>query len=400
MLTCGGADIVADAKREASGDRTEFGSSFAGQVRRLLMAHGIEGILVCSNSKGGELRQGNVLSINIPRWADKSRGLGFHLSRTLHGIRLARYARRNRVDLAIIDSGTAHYFSLAAFRIFRIPVAVNFHNVRWPIGFEPKGLMKRVIRYLDSAFFRKIPVAILGCSPECQRQARADGADGLPFFSWTGQYRREGFNPRVNEQNPDQPFRLMFAGRVEKNKGVFDLLKIIATVNERGGRTVVVEVCGDGTALPDLRSKVSLLGLVDVVTIRGRLSGLDLADAYLRTDAVIVPTRGDFCEGMPLVCAEAVLSGKPIITSRLSNALPVLGAAIMEAEPENIESYVNAIAALAEDRGMYSRLQAQCVNVSAQFFDRSQCYAAAVDRLIAATFPNHVPLDDYELISL
>ena len=400
MLTCGGADIVADAEREARGDSTGFGSSFAGQVRRLLIAHGIEGILVCSNSKGGELRQGHVLSINIPRWADESGGLGFHLSRTLYGIRLARYAHRNRVDLAIIDSGTAHYFSLAAFRIFRIPVAVNFHNVRWPIGFEPTGLVRRAIRYLDSAFFRKIPVAALGCSPECQKQACADGANVLPFFSWTGQYKREAFSPSVNKQNPDQPFRLMFAGRVEKNKGVFDLLKIIATLSQRRGRAVVVEVCGDGTALPELRSKVSLLGLGSVITIRGRLSGLDLTAAYLRSDAVIVPTRGDFCEGMPLVCAEAVLSGKPIITSRLSNALPVLGAAIMEAEPENIESYVNAIAALAEDCVKYNQLQAECFTVSAQFFDRSKCYAAAVDRLIAATFPRHVPLTDYESISV
>ncbi len=399
MLTCGGADIVADAEREIRGDSSGFGSSFAGQVRRLLFAHGIEGILVCSNSKGGELRQGNVLSINIPRLAERFGALGFHLSRTLYGIKLARYAHRNQVDLAIIDSGTAHYFSLTAFRIFQIPVAVNFHNVRWPTGFEPKGIVKRTIRILDSAFFRHVPVAALGCSPECQNQARADGADGLPFFGWTAQYKRGGFSSGVNEQTPDQPFRLMFAGRVERNKGVFDLLTMMAALDERPGRSVVIEICGDGAALPELRSEVSRLNLDSVVTIRGRLSGLDLADAYLRSDAVVVPTRGDFCEGMPLVCAEAVLSGKPIITSELSNALPVLGAAIIEAQPENIESYIDAIEALVNQPGTYSQLQAGCATVSGQFFDRSKCYAAAVDRTITATFPYHVPLADYEAIA-
>lgn len=58
-------------------------------------------------------------------------------------------------------------------------------------------------------------------------------------------------------------------------------------------------------------------------------------------------TRRDFCEGMPLVCAEAMLSGKPVVTSRLSNALPVIGDTILEAQPEDIKSYAHAVRRLA-----------------------------------------------------
>ena len=75
---------------------------------------------------------------------------------------------------------------------------------------------------------------------------------------------------------------------------------------------------------------------------------------------------------MPAVCAEAVQAGLPIITSRLSNAIPVLGEAIIEAQPESIESYASAILTLAGDRRIYGKLQNACPDCARQFFDRSR----------------------------
>lgn len=398
MLTCGGADIVADAERDLNRQTDGFATSFAAQARRLLRLHRIEGILICSNAKGGEMLHDGILSINIPRWWDTKQSWRFHLSRIVHGIKLARYAKRNGVDLAVIDSGTAHYFSLAAFKLAGIPVAVNFHNVRWPIGYEPSGSVKRLVRKLDSWFFRNVAIGALGCSPECSNQARADGAGNLPFFPWSGQFIAEGFNSALNPHEASLPFRLLFAGRVERNKGVFDLLTVASSLKGRTGRQIVVEFCGDGTALDELRHEIGRLELSGMVTARGRLSPSELAEAYARCDALILPTRGDFCEGMPLVAAEAVLSGKPVITSRLSNALPVMGGAIAEAEPENIQSYVNVIAAMADDPEIYERHQRECDQVSRQFLDRSQSFAAALDRLIETVRPRHELLRDYDII--
>jgi len=398
MLTCGGADIVADAERDLHRKTDGFATSFAAQARRLLRMHGLEGVLICSNAKGGEILHDGILSINIPRWWDTKQGWRYHLSRIVHGVKLAGYARRNGIDLAVIDSGTAHYFSLAAFKLYGIPVAVNFHNVRWPVGYEPSGPVKKLVRKLDSWFFRNVSVGALGCSPECSNQARADGAENLPFFPWSGQFMAEGFDSVLNPQEASVPFQLLFAGRVERNKGVFDLLTIASFLKGRAGRQIVVEFCGDGAALDELRQEIGRLGLSDMVIARGRLSASELAEAYSRCDALIVPTRGDFCEGMPLVSAEAVLSGKPVITSRLSNALPVLGGAIAEAEPEDIQSYVSAIAAMADQPEIYARHQQACADVSGQFLDRSLSFAAALDRLVKSVRPEHTPLKDYSRI--
>ena len=61
------------------------------------------------------------------------------------------------------------------------------------------------------------------------------------------------------------------------------------------------------------------------------MSREDLVKAYGNSHAVIIPTTSSFTEGMPAVASEAVLTGRPLITSRLSNALDVLEGAVVEA---------------------------------------------------------------------
>jgi hypothetical protein len=74
----------------------------------------------------------------------------------------------------------------------------------------------------------------------------------------------------------------------------------------------------------------------------------------------------------------------------------VLGPAVIEAEPEIIESYVEAILTLAENRATYDRLSNACPELARQFLDRGRSYPAAIDRLIAHLFPNWKPLAHYE----
>lgn len=381
----GGGDIVAAQRKELAGDSSigETSLTFSGQLYRYCVERGFQGLFTSHCRRADCLDTPLVRLVNAPR-AEGNGGFGFHAGRVAYGVRLARMARAFRADLALIDSGTTHHFALAAFRLLGLPVAVNFHNVRWPQGFEPRGPIARTVRAWDSWAFRHVVVAAMGCSPECGVQARADGATALPYFGWCAQYLPEGFEDSAVEASRN-PFRLLFAGRVEDNKGVFDLLRISAALKERSSIPVAIEVCGDGSALGALRAAVATSGQGDRITVRGRLERAELLAAYRRAHAVIVPTRSTFCEGMPLVCAEAVLLGRPVITSRVSNALPVLGEAIAVAQPDDVASYAEAVRSIAEDPALYERLRAACPAAAAQFFDRSRSYAAAVERLIAAT---------------
>ncbi len=382
----GGGDIVAAQRKELSGDSAvgQTSLTFSGQLYRYCAERGFPALFTSHCSRVDSLDTALVRLVNVPRAGDHLGGWRFHASRVAYGVKLARMARAFRADLALIDSGTTHHFALTAFRLLGIPVAVNFHNVRWPQGFEPSGFSARTVRAWDSWTFRNVILAAMGCSPECGVQARSDGATGLPYFGWCAQYVPEGFDATDVEADRT-PFRLLFAGRVEEDKGVFDLVSIAAALRERCAVPVTIEVCGDGSALGALRTAVATSGQADRIAVRGRLERAELLQAYRRAHAVIVPTRSSFCEGMPLVCAEAVLSGRPVVTSRLSNALASLGEAIAVAQPDDVSSYVEAVRSIAEDPDRYERLRAACPGAAAQFLDRGRSYTAAVDQLITTS---------------
>jgi glycosyltransferase involved in cell wall biosynthesis len=379
----GGGDIVAAQRKELSGDSTigETSLTFSGQLYSYCAEQGFHALFTSYCRRADSLDTPLIRLVNVPR-AESEGGLRFHAGRVAYGLKLARMARAFGADLALVDSGTTHHFAVAAFRLLGIPVVVNFHNVRWPQGFEPRGAIARTVRACDSWAFRHVILAALGCSPECGVQARADGASALPYFGWCAQYVPEGFedSPPAASRNP---FRLLFAGRIEDNKGVFDLLRISAALKERCSIPVLIEVCGDGSALGPLRAAVAAGGQGDRITVRGRLERAELLAAYRRAHALIVPTRSTFCEGMPLVCAEAVLCGRPVVTSRVSNALPVLGDAIAVAQPDDVASYAEAVRRIVEEPALYERLRAACPAAAAQFLDRRRSYAAAVAQLVA-----------------
>jgi len=258
-------------------------------------------------------------------------------------------------------------------------------------------LVPKILRALNSFFFRHFASAAIGCSPECEAQARTDGADNLPFFQWRGQYVLAGFDP-TQPARERVPFRIVFAGRVERNKGVFDILAMSELLAAHCATPVIFEVCGEGGALTELRRVVAIAELSDHVIVRGRLNRAELLEAYARAHLVIVPTRGDFCEGMPLVCSEAVLAGRPILTSRVSNALPLMSAAIAEAQPEDVESYVDQIIKLIEQPGYYDQRAAACYDASRQFVDRSKSYSATIDRVVTHLFPDRQPMRNYDAL--
>jgi glycosyltransferase involved in cell wall biosynthesis len=395
----GPGDIVGAHRAQMSGKPiiSETSIIYSGQLLNYCREQNIETLAISYNSRFDSLRDGIFCIENRPRRWARAGGIKFHLSNISYAGYLAVRAWQFGADLAIIDSGSAHYFALAMFRVLGIPVAVNFHNTLWPNGFKPKQLVPRLLLSLDAWFFRRIAVGSIGVSPECGRQVRQLVGGELPFFEYRAQYHIEGFQfvQRDSERNP---FHILFVGRVERNKGVLDIATMAERLRRKSTISVVFDVCGDGSALAELKRAINEKGVDDIVNVHGRLARPELLQMYARAHAVIVPTRSDFCEGLPMTCAEGILSGLPLITSRLSNVIPVLGPALVEAEPENIESYVLAILKLTEDRYLYEHLSAATPELARQFLNRAQSLPAAIDRLIAHVFQSWKPLNDYNLL--
>jgi len=391
-----GDHVRAHREGMARGTASTTSLAFSEQLFNYCKATANPILAISSHPRADSIEDGTIFAENRQKShrGTEPSGLAFHLLQLRYAAYLAYRAWRFRANVAFIDSGVTHYFALAIFRLLGILVIVNLHNVLWPQGFPPTSLSGRIVRKLNAQFFRRIASGAIGVSPECERQVLSEARDTIPFFQYLCQFNRDGFRKAPGYRGG--AFHVAFAGRAETDKGVFDLVEISDILTSKCSTRVVFHVCGDGSALGPLRNLVHQKALEDSIVIHGHLARENLLELYSSCHAVIVPTTSTFPEGMPQVCAEAVISGLPIVASKVTNALDVLGPAIAEAETNNAASYAEQICRLATEPSFYEKLRSATGSLSEQFFDRSRSYPAAVDRMLSKLFPGRGYTSDWD----
>jgi len=100
--------------------------------------------------------------------------------------------------------------------------------------------------------------------------------------------------------------RLLFVGRLNKQKGLELLLRAMAAMETR----VSLDVVGDGEEAERLRQLAATLEIEDRVTWHGGLVHERLVDMYRSATALVVPSMD---EGLGLVAVEAQLCETPVV---------------------------------------------------------------------------------------
>jgi glycosyltransferase involved in cell wall biosynthesis len=103
-----------------------------------------------------------------------------------------------------------------------------------------------------------------------------------------------------------QTDRLLFVGRLNKQKGIELLLQAVSRVS----RPIHLDVVGDGEDREKLQELAGALGIADRVRWHGALPQPRLADFYRGATALVVPSVE---EGLGLVAVEAQLCETPVI---------------------------------------------------------------------------------------
>jgi glycosyltransferase involved in cell wall biosynthesis len=275
--------------------------------------------------------------------------------------------------VAVLESGSSHFFAGWLFRLCRIPVITVLHNTIWPAGFPPKRPIQKLIRFLDSLFFRWGSFANIGVSPECCRQvAQLTNGHSGPNYEIRAQFIEERFKPIVAAPRFDGTrLNVMFIGRITREKGVFDILTIAEKLHRRYPNRVHWEICGTGPDLEELTRQMTQRALPNV-TIHGWVSMETLQTIYDRSHFSIIPTTSGFAEGLAMTAAEAILAGRPIITNPTVPALEILQPAALVGKTDDPDSYVKVIEGILGDPGIYQQLVNQCDPLKSQFYDRNK----------------------------
>ncbi len=315
----------------------------------------------------------------------KQRGALYHLGQFWAGIRMGISAMRFGADV-VVFSGGASWFSLGWLRWFGVKIVPTLHCVLWlksdPM---PRGI-KNLVWKLNARFFRTSIAGVLSLSNDITHQlAELTRSVQKPIEPFLPSYRRESF-AGLDTTLPPPPFRVFFAGRIERNKGVFNLLEIARRFAHEGRSDIEFDLCGDGSALAELRKEAEEAGLQSRFRCHGHQDKPRMRAMYSQTHVVIVSTTTDFIEGFNKVVAEGILAGKPVITSSVCPALEYVADGVVEVPPNDTQAYGDAIIRLYEDRSLYESKRRGCAALQEQFYDANRGWAAALKRMLDRLF--------------
>jgi glycosyltransferase involved in cell wall biosynthesis len=365
---------------------TETSVTFSSQVEQYCADIGADLLMVGHHPQRAVLTDGKVRIEHLPKPWPGARGGLFHLGELVHAARLLTRAIQFKADVAIIESGSPFDAWKVLFSFFGMKVVPICHNTLWPQGFKPKTAKARLRRWIDGFFWRHVPFATICVSPACVRQVEESSGGGAgQVLLALAQFPQERFRdippPPAAEQGP---FTVLYVGRIVQEKGVFDIIDIAALVEAEAPGAFRWIVGGDGPDLHELRRRRDDFGLGRTVDIRGWISPEELPATLAAAHACIVPTRSSFPEGLPMTAVEAVLAGRPVITSKVVPALELVRSAVVEYETDDLKSCARAIIALAEDELRYRRLCSNARSAAAPFVDPRFGLTSALKRALGA----------------
>lgn len=221
---------------------------------------------------------------------------------------------------------------------------------------------KKIIDVMDKFIIRRAD-AIIVHGPYMKKQMRA--VKVLPKrvieFNWSFKH----FLTEIKNSAPSffpsewkQKKIILFIGRLEARKGVFDLLeaciKILKTSNE-----CALAYAGSGGAFDPLQVKIMALKLESRVKLLGMIPHDQIP--YLIRDCYIVvtPSRSEFSEGRCMAAMEGLVMGKPVIAPN-NGPFPFLVKDYKNGllfHTDSTDALYNKIRQIVNDNELYAQLK-------------------------------------------
>jgi glycosyltransferase involved in cell wall biosynthesis len=205
--------------------------------------------------------------------------------------------------------------------------------------FDDEPLTWRLQKGLLRSRWWQGPVTVYGHWPNQPKQI-------IPFFTsimtndQVAHARAAAANKKTN-----QPLKLLFVGRLSKEKNVDVILDAIGRLKE-DGIAMEATIVGDGPQFEVLQNKASSLGLGKYVTFAGAMSFDQVLDFYSASDVLVLVSK---TEGWPKTVVEAMAFGL-ICVGINQGALPDIlgegrGILVSEKDPDSLADVLRSIAA-------------------------------------------------------
>ncbi|MDB9253342.1 glycosyltransferase family 4 protein [Halorubrum ezzemoulense] len=280
----------------------------------------------------------------------------YSLGRTIPAVlQVKRYLEENQIDLIHTHSTEAGIIGRWAGMLARTPVII--HEIHGdPITQDRSFLLNAFVwlmEWLSAPIASKIVVGAdqvretflnRRIGTETQYEVIYDGIDIKHF---------ENASPtQLSESDAD--LQLLFVGRLENGKGLFDLIEAF---NRLEGHNVDLIIAGDGKIKSELKRSVQKKGLEQSVHLLGYRE--DVPELLAASDVLVLPS---YREGTPRVISEALASRTPIISTRIAGIPEQVphGECGLLIEPGDVDALVDALDRLLSSEGLRQRMSESC----------------------------------------
>jgi glycogen synthase len=333
-------------------------------------------------------RNGKFIFENRPApW--RSKGPLYHFAFVWWTIRAGLKILQFKPDVLLMTANQNYWFLLFPLRWIGVPLVASFHNTLWP-KFSPVKRSWRFLWQMNKVLILRHLKAVMVTSNDITRQLRDLMGTALDKIEIVRHFPTYSPSQFALISSPGEvarpPFRVFFAGRIEVNKGIFDLLEIFQRLDSDRKGLFHLDICGSGGELDELRKRIVRLNLQGVISCHGYCNSRKMASLLGKAHAVIVPTTSSFEAGFEMTCAEAILAGRPLITSAVSPALEDVREAAVEVEPDNVDQYYNAILELNNDQQFYSQKQQACGALQEPFYKPENSWGAKLKEILIKHF--------------
>lgn len=250
-------------------------------------------------------------------------------------------------------------------------VILTVHNAFWPMGQQPTDFRERRRLARKRRAFHRVDAAVC-TSVECAQQLEVLGVRRETCFVEMPQILSQ-FAPDTPRAQDREARRLVFLGRVEPEKGVFDLVSAFDRLAE-DAPDVTLSIAGVGSASADLERMVAASPFKDRITLHGLLGAKQVHALLAQSDLLICPTQ-DF-EGLALVVIEAAIHNVPSVTSSIVPARDLFPKGSVEFPARDVEALTECLRSVVLDRDRYREMTGALPALTERFLDRSQSWGS------------------------
>ncbi|HEX7526382.1 MAG TPA: glycosyltransferase [Gaiellaceae bacterium] len=292
----------------------------------------------------------------VPIATHRDGGRTVKLVQALRGLfRLRRLCADGRVDLVHVNSSWSASLvrksaAVAIARAYGRPIVFQLHGSGFERGLRRPGPRGALARRAVGRIARAADTVVAATPAWAAEAAGILGVDNFRVVPNTADVSRLIGVPHDGAGSQT----VLFLGRLERGKGVFELVEAAALLRSAHPRLRLV-LAGQGRDAVGLRDLIAARDLTTVVELPGWVEGESKRRLLASATCLALPSHA---EGLPLVVLEAMISGVPVVATHVGGIPEAVrdGREALLVAPGDVAALAEAIRRVLDDKRLARRL--------------------------------------------